>query len=370
MAYTTAATGLTPQQWDDKFFREYLGNNPFKNYMGKGSSSIIQVKEDLAKKKGDSLTFALVNRLTNAANDGSSLLVGNEEAMDTRSHALTVALRRNAVVVRELEEQFSAIGLRDAAKDELMDWAMEQDVDRIIDALYSINGVAYGSATEAQKDAWLDDNTDRVLFGAAKSNLSTTAPAGGATYDHSGSLANVDNTADKLTPGALSLMKRMALSASPKVKPIRIEGMNKRYFVVFAHPLCFRDLKENTAIQQAQREVTLSKQNNKLFQGGDLEWDGMIIHEVDDMDTLSGVGASSIDVGGVFLCGAQALGLGIAKRWKTTEKKEDDYGNEQGVGIRAIDGLDKLTFGTGSADTDDLKDHGVVTGYFAAVADS
>lgn len=362
MAYTNAATGLTPQQWDDNYFREYLGNHPFKPYMGKGTASIIQVKEDLAKKPGDSLTFALVNRLTGAANDGTSTLVGNEESMDTRSHKLTVGMRRNAVVIRELEEQFSSIALRDAARDELMDWSMEQDNDRIVDALYSINGTAYGSASEANKDAWLTDNADRVLFGAAKSNNSAN--------DHSLSLANVDGTNDKLTPGALSLMKRMALSASPKVKPIRVEGDNKRFFVVFAHPLCFRDLKENTAIQQAQREVSLTKQNNKLFQGGDLYWDGMIIHEVDDMDTLSGVGAAGIDVGGVFLCGAQAIGLGIAKRWKTTEKKEDDYGNEKGIGIRAIDGLQKMTFGTGSADTDDLKDHGVVTGYFSAVADS
>lgn len=362
MAYTTAASGLTPQQWDDKFFREYLGNHPFKPYMGKGSSSIIQVKEDLAKKNGDSLTYALVNRLTGLANDGTSALVGNEESMDTRSHKLTVGLRRNAVVIRELEEQFSAIGLRNAARDELQDWAAEQDNDRIIDALYAIDGVAYGTATEAQKDTWLTNNADRVLFGAAKSNNSSN--------DHSASLANVDATNDKLTPGALSLMKRMALSADPKVKPLRVEGENRRFYVVFAHPLCFRDLKENATIQQAQREVSLSKQNNKLFKGGDLYWDGMIIHEVDDMDTLSSVGASSIDVGGVFLCGAQAMGLGIAKRWKTTEKKEDDYQNEQGVGIRAIDGLEKLRFGTGASDTTTPKDHGVVTGYFAAVADS
>ena len=367
---TTAATGLTPQQWDDKYFREYLGNNPFKPYMGKGTSAIIQVKEDLTKKKGDKLTFALVNKLTGTANDGSSKLEGNEEALGSRSHALTVGLRRNAVSVTEFEEQKSAIDLRNAAKDQLMDWSLEQDTDRVIAALYSKNGVAYGSATEAQKDAWLDDNIDRVLFGAAKSNVSTSAPAGGATNDHSASLANVDGSNDKLTASALSLMKRIALSADPKLRPIRMEGMNKRYFVVFAHPLCFRDLKSDPVIVQAQREVSLSKQNNKLFQGGDLEWDGMIIHEVDDMTTLSGVGAASIDVGGVFLCGAQALGLGIAKRWKSTTKQETDYGNERGVGIRAIDGLDKMTFGSGSDDTDDLKDHGVVTGYFAAVADS
>lgn len=362
MAQTTAATGLTVQQWDDKFFREYLGNNPFKPYMGKGTSSIIQVKEDLTKKKGDSLTFALVNKLTGAANDGTSKLEGNEEALGSRSHKLTVALRRNGVSVTEFEEQISAIALRNAGKDQLMDWAVEQDIDRVIDQLYSKNGVLYGAATETQKDAWLVDNADRVLFGAAKSNNSGN--------DHSASLANIDATNDKATPAALSLMKRIALSADPKIRPIRMEGMNKRYFVVFAHPLCFRDLKNDPTITQAQREVGLSKQNNKLFQGGDLEWDGMIIHEVDDMDTLSGVGNAGIDVGGVFLCGAQALGLGIASRWTSRTKGETDYGNEKGVAVRAIDGLQKLTFGTGSDDTDDQKDHGVVTGYFSAVADS
>lgn len=362
MAQTSAATGLTVQQWDDKFFREYLGNNPFKAYMGKGTSSVIQVKEDLSKKKGDSLTFGLVNKLTGSANDGTSKLEGNEESLGSRSHKLTVGLRRNGVSITEFEEQISAIQLRDAAKDQLMDWAQEEDVDRIIAALYSINGVAYGTASEVQKDAWLADNADRVLFGAAKANNSGN--------DHSASLANVDATNDTLTPGALSLMKRMALGANPKLRPIRTQKDNKRWFPVFAHPLAFRDLKNDATITQAQREVSVATQNNKLFQGGDLVWDGMIIHEVDDMTTLAGVGAAGIDVGGVFLCGAQAMGLGIASRWATRTKGETDYGNEKGCAVRAIDGLDKMTFGTGSDDTDDLKDHGVVTGYFAAVADS
>jgi N4-gp56 family major capsid protein len=370
MTQTAAATGLTPQQFDDQFFVDYLRNNPFNAYMGTGETDIIQVKRNLQKKKGDSITYALVNKFSGAANNGTSKLEGNEEAGVSRSHKLTVSLRRNGFSTTEFEEQKSAIDLRTAFKAQMREWAMTQDVQRVVDQLYSKNGVAYASATEAQKDAWLDDNIDRVLFGATKSNVSTSAPAGGATNDHSASLLNIDNTADKLTASSLSLMKRIALSSSPKIRPIMDEGNNKRRFVVFAHPLCFRDLKTDPVITQAQREVNLANQNSKLFQGGDLEWDGMIIHEVDDMTTLTGAGAGGIDVGGVFLCGAQALGLGIAMPWQTREKKETDYENEQGVAIVTIDGLDKLTFGSGSADTADLKDHGVVTGYFAAVADA
>jgi N4-gp56 family major capsid protein len=362
MAQTAAATGLTPQQWDDQFFVEYIRNNPFKPYMGTDETSIIQVKRDLSKKKGDSLTYALVNRFTGAANDGTSKLEGNEEQGKSRSHKLTVALRRNAFSTTEMEEQKSAIALRDAFKGQMKNWAVEQDIARVVDQLYSITGVAYASASEAQKDTWLANNADRVLFGASKSNNSSN--------DHSASLLNIDSTADKLTASAVSLMKRIALSASPKVTPVMDEGNNRRRFIMFAHPLCFRDLKADPVITQAQREVNLAEENSRLFQGGDLLYDGVIIHEVDDMTTLTGVGAGGIDVGGVFLCGAQALGLGIALPWQTREKKEDDYGNEQGVGIVTIDGLNKLRFGTGTNDTDTPKQHGVVTGYFAAVADA
>jgi N4-gp56 family major capsid protein len=361
MANTTVATGLTVQQWDDKFFVEYLQNHPFKPYMGTGEDAIIQIKENLTKKKGDSVTFALVNKLSGAGVTGSATLEGNEEAMDSRSFEVSVNKRRNGVRVAEIDEQFSAISLREAGKPVLKDWAMEADIDRIYAALYSINGTAYASADEASKDAWLADNADRVLFGAAKSNNSGN--------DHSASLANIDNTADKLTTAALSLMKRMALAASPKIRPIRIDGSNRRYFVAFANPRSFRDLKESTAMQQAMREVSVTAQNNKLFQGGDLEWDGVIVHECDNMPTLTGVGAAGIDVGGVFLCGAQALGLAMAKRW-TSKTEVFDYGDKHGVAIEAIDGLKKMLFGSGSGDTDDLKQHGVVTGYFAAVADA
>lgn len=360
MADTSVASGLTVQQWDDKFFMEYLQEDRFAKFRGMDENSIIQMKEDLTKKKGDSVTYALVNRLSNNAVTGSNTLEGNEEALVSRSHKVTVDKRRNGVRVAEVDEQFSAISLRNAGRATLKDWAMEDTRDLTITALGRINGTNYDDASEANKDAWLVDNADRVLFGAAKSNNSSN--------DHSASLANIDNTNDKLDTSALSLMKRIALSASPKIKPIRVDG-GKRFYMVFCGTETFRDLKTDSTITQAQREVNIRMQNNKLFQGGDLEWDGMIIHEIDDIPTLSGVGAGSIDVQPVYLCGCQALGHAIAKRW-TSATEKFDYGDKHGVAIESIYEVDKLTFGSGSGDTDDLKDHGVVTGFFAAVADS
>lgn len=363
MADTRAATGLTPQQWDDKFFTEYFQDNRFSDLMGTDENSVIQVKENLSKGTGDSLTFALVNKLTNQATTGSNILEGNEEDISSRSFRVYVEKYRNAVRIPEMEEIKSAIDLREAGRAILMDWAKEHTRDLVIEALESINGTKFADADETARDAWLADNADRVLFGAAISN--------NASNDHSAALAQIDNTSDKLTPGALSLMKRMALKkrtdGAPKIRPVTDKGNGKRFYLAFAHPLLMRDLRSNTTMTQAQREVSLQMENSRLFEGGDLLWDGIIVKEVDDFNTISN---GTIDCGRCCLMGAQAVAVAYGKRWRT-RTKEFDYGDKFGVAVDGVYGVKKMIFGkSASSDTGDTVDHGIVTGYFAAVADS
>lgn len=364
MANSTVAAGLTVQQWDAKFFRDYVRQNIFSQEFGTNENSVIQLKTDLTKKKGDSITFALVNALSGAGVTGSSTLEGNEEAMTSRSHAITVDKLRNAVRVAEIDEQFSAISLRDAGKVVLKDWIAEKTRDQIILQLLSKNGTLYASANEAARDVWLVDNVDRVLFGALKSNNSGPG-------DHSAALANIDNTADKLDYDIVQLAKRLAKTATPKIRPIRIDDGGE-YFILYCHPMAFRDLKADTESIHQNAGVRGSK--NPLFRDGDLILDGVICREVPEIATqcdtpLASAGASSIQVAANFLCGAQAVGIGWAKR-STSVTEAFDYGDKVGVAIEEIRGIAKLTFGGGSADTDDLQDHGVFTIYTAGVADS
>jgi N4-gp56 family major capsid protein len=366
MALTTVATGLTVEQWDDKFFTEFLTENRFSGEMGTSESSIIQVKENLTKKPGDRVNYALVNRLVNDAITGRSTMEGNEEDMNTRSYEQVVDKRRNAVRFAEVDEQFSAISLREAAKATLKDWSMKDMETQIIQSLASINGVRYSVATEAQKDAWLVDNADRVLFGAAAAGLT----------DHSADLALLDTTTDVLKAAAITKMKYMALTtASPKIRPIRSSKNGRYYFVLYVDPRLFRDLLAETSspIIQAQREVSLELENDRLFQGGDILWNGVIIKEVHEMFSVLGppltnVGdAATAEVGCAFLCGAQAIACAYARRWKSTTQ-EFDYNDKFGVEISSIYGVGKMLFGSDTqSDTGDLKQHGVVTGYFATV---
>lgn len=358
MADTTAATGLVVQQWEDKFFSEYLHFlDGFKPVMGTDENSVIQVKEDLTKKAGDSITIALVNKLRNEATTGSAVLEGNEEDMVSRSMRIYVDKRRNAVRVAEMEEQKSAIGLRAAARPQLLNWAAEDTRDLIIEALGSINGTKFVDRTAAIGDAWLVDNVDRVYFGA---NV-------GSGTDLSADLAQLDTTNDKFNATALDGMIMKAKTCSPKIRPVRDPGNGKRYYIVYAHPAAFKDFRDSIATNTLA-VTNVEKEASKLFEGGDLMWNGCIIKEVDDMPVYADIGnGGTVEVTPVYLCGAQAVAIAYAKRWRT-ETETFDYGDKVGVAVDGIYGVRKIIFGSGTADTDDLKDNGVVTGFFATTA--
>lgn len=354
MTDTTPATGLVVQQWEDKFFSEYIQEGGFKALMGTNENAVIQVKEDLTKKAGDSITIALVNRLTNAAVTGTSTLEGNEEDMASRSMRIYVDKRRNAVRIAEMSEQKSAISLRDAARATLLDWAVEDTRDLIIEALGSLNGTKFIDRTAAIADAWLVDNADRVVFGASTPGLT----------DLSADLANLDTTADLFNATALDAMVLKAKTCNPKIRPMRDPGNGKRYYVAFANPHAFKNLRDSLDTEVLASTV-VENQASKLFEGGDIMWNGVIVKEVDNLPIYENLGnAGTAEVTPVYLCGAQALAVAYAKRWRTVTE-QFDYEDKYGVAIDGIYGVRKVIFGKGAGDTDDLVDHGVVTGFFA-----
>lgn len=365
MADTQVADGLEVQLWDDGYFVEWLNADQFKPYRGFDANSIIHMNEQLTAKKGSTITFSLVNRLSGAGQEGNATLEGNEEALETRSHAVKIQQYRHAVRVPVLDEQFSSIPLRNAAKVALDDWMMELHRDQVIQAAMSIDGVNFSAASAGQRNTWLTNNADRVLFGNAKANAASNV--------HATALATIDNTADQLTPGAVKLMKRIAKTCSPKIRPLkpRQGGVTSDTFILFVPSLVLRDISENAVFVQANREARARGKLNPIFAGADYIYDKVAIIEVEDIPVLAGAGAGGIDVAPVFFMGAQALGEAMGKR-PGSKEEEFDYGDKQGVAMRSWHMYEKLRFGTdpGPADTTTPKDHGMVTGWFAAVADS
>ena len=86
---------------------------------------------------------------------------------------------------------------------------------------------------------------------------------------------------------------------------------------------------------------------------------------MDQLSPLSG----TLAVNGIsrgFLCGAQAVSCAWAQRTRTTIKKEDDYGYQNGVGFEEIRAVSKVHWETTGATA--LRQWGVVSVYTSTSA--
>jgi hypothetical protein len=221
--------------------------------------------------------------------------------------------------------------------------------------------VAYASASTGQKNAWLAANSDRVLVGASKANSVSGVMAT--------SLLLVDSTNDKLSASMISLAKRMALTANPRIRPITVNN-DEEWFVLFCNSVPDARPEAGQHHQSTLQYAAERGRDNPLFTGGDLIYDGVIIREIPEIGVISGVGTAGIDVGQAYLCGAQALGVAWAQRTRTQTQKLD-YDWTHGVAIEEIRGIGKLRFGTdGTTEDSTPKDAGMVTIFTSSVADA
>lgn len=374
MANTTVSSDLRVKKYLADFFEEYVRKARFGKYTGTSNNNIICIKED--KKQ---IVIPLVTRLKGAGVSGSSTLRGNGERISNYGLTLTPTYKRHAVEFDQEELDKPAFDLMEAARPLLMEWAKGLQRDEIIEAFGAIfDGTTYsnfGSAATGAQDTWVTNNSDRLLFGAAKSNL----VAGNFTN----SLATIDTTNDKLDAEMVSLAKRIAQTADPHIRPIQTQEDDEMY-VMYCDPFAFRDLKTDATITQAQREAWDKGKNNPLFTGGDLIWDNVIIREIPEIatfidgdgsgsafdgvwganaasDGLNDAGASSSRVGVSFLCGQQAVSYGLGQRPTVKVDKDWDYGFQPGVAIQMKHQIKKSYFNN--------IQHGVVTVFSSATAD-
>lgn len=357
MADTVLINDLRVQKWLRTYFQEYVRDSGFKGYMGTGTSSIIQVKREL-QDHGKTINIPLITRLKGAGVTGTNVLTGNEEALGNLNHQITIDFLRNAVVINEADEHWTILDLMGAAKDALNMWAADRLRTDLITALGSIDGIAYGTASAGQRNTWTTNNADRVLFGREVSNYSTT---------HATALNAIAST-ETLNAGTLSLLKRIAKTADPHIRPTRVNAAEGReYFVAFVGSMAFRDLKNDATMAQANREARpRDVAANPIFQDGDLIYDGVVVREIPEITGFSNTAGTPLRVEPVYLCGAQALGLAWGQE-PTPIKDDFDYGMRKGIGLKEVRGISKLRFNTGASSAS--KDHGVVTGFVAAALD-
>jgi N4-gp56 family major capsid protein len=358
MADTALATALQVQKWLRTYFAEYVRTSGFKPYMGKGTNSIIQVKHELTS-GGKSINIPLITRLKAAGVVGTAALEGNEEALGNFNQNIAIDFLRNAVRINVPDQHYSEFDLLQAGRDMLTTWAADKLRTDVITAMGSIDGVAYGTATAGQRNTWTVNNADRVVFGRALANYNAT---------HATALNNI-LAAQTMNAATVSLAKRVAKTADPHIRPMRVnDAQGREFFVMFVGSLTMRDLKNDATITAANREARpRDVDSNPIFQDGDLIYDGVIIREIPEIAGFNNTAGTVVRIEPYYLCGAQAVGLAWGQEPRSI-KENFDYDMQMGIGTMEARGIQKMRFGTGSAGA--LKDHGMVTGYIAAPGDA
>lgn len=359
---TTLATASERQVWVTNYLKEYVRASQFKPYMGKDNTNIIIVKYEMETERGKVINIPLVTRLKGRGVTGNQVLEGNEEEIGNYNVPISIDFRRHAVTVPDSTQFKTEIDLLDAAKPLLRNWEAEQLRDDLIQGfmaiIASVNATSqtkYGTitdsatggreilaanytATEAEKDAYLANNADRVLFGATVANNSSN--------DHSASLLNLDLTADRMTAGVIRNSKLMAkITSGRRITPYMTKD-GREYYVMFTNPFSFADAAGDTTIVAANTNARpRDVDTNPIFQDGDLIYNGVIIRQVEEFPKLTGAGAGgTVDAGFNFLAGAQAVGIAWGIEPTPISSKDRDYGFRPGVGIKELLGVSKLHF--------------------------
>lgn len=372
MAEVVLASANQKQVWQRDYFQEYVRESMFKPYMSnadKNKGGIILTKFEDLKEGGKTINVPFIGKLSGSGVTGSQTLDGNEEQLTNYNMPISIDWRRNAVRVPQSESYKTEINLLDAARDALMVWEAEKFRDDIINAMGSFVTDATGTtvnaidSTAANRNTHAAANADRIVAGNAISNYSATW----ATM-----LGNCDTTNDKCTAANMSLAKRKAKLALPRIRPFKSKD-GYEYYVCFHGSRTFRDLKADSTIATANRDARARENggmnSNPIFQDGDILYDGLIhreVPEIDDWATASGIydgaGASSADVRPVFLCGGGSVAVAWGQEPTPKTDFTKDFGFRPGVAIVELLGVKKINYNS--------KPNGILLALYAAAADS
>jgi len=338
MSNFTLATPSQNEIWSSQFISEYVRASTYQNFMSTTGNNIIAVKNELTNKAGQLIHVPLFGKLRGTPNDGSTSLVGNEKSLTNYSVAFQTKLVRDAVSIQITEELKTELDLRGIAKTALTRFASEMLKNDLTTAFNSVPvamggdaedvTVAYGSASAGQLNNYVTANVDRTFF-----------VGGSNTGTMSTSLSSVGASTGVLTSAVLSAIKDKA-DATTNSSVFAIEPYQTKdgqpYYVLFVNAAGYRQLRSDSAIYQSTKDALPREKDsdeNPLFTGGDLIWDGVIIKKVRDYTTIGNVGASSAPVAQAQLCGLNSVMMGYSMKSRPTRRSEDDYQLNAGVGF-------------------------------------
>jgi N4-gp56 family major capsid protein len=313
----TINTALIPQLWVSKIQTEGEKENWVSKLTATDGSNVIHKNTDLVSKKGTTITFGLEMELTGDGVTGNATLKGNEEAHIVHDFSVTIDQVRHAVSSTEWDTQKPVYEQWPMIKKALVRW--------------------YG-------------NWQEKTFVTKMTTSPTGTSSAGEWMSAAAAGTEVAITAnDKLTCALISKAKRRAITHSPKVIPLKVEGEDM--YIMLVGTWAARDLKADPVwIANQQGAGIRDMKKNPLFSGVLGFIDGVAVYEWERIKNTT-TGASSANVVHNLLLGQQACCHAIGRNmWPI--KDDDDYGNVLGQGCAFWGSMNKSVY--------DSKDYGVI----------
>ena len=296
---------LREQAWAQETIYAAMKNTFFNKFTGTSADSVIQVRTELNKSRGDKMWISLMLKLKGDPITGDNMLEGNEQDLTYKAFGVTIDQKRWAVrSTGRMEEQRSHLDMRNDAKKGL----------------------------QVQIQEWMDDS----IFAA----LTATPTANRIIYAGNKTAESTITKDDVFSTDIIGIAKRKAQMADPIIRPIQINGGN--YYVMVIDPYQARDLKKDERWFNAQKDANIRGEKNPIFSGALGMWDKVIVHEAENCPrTKTGAGGAS--VGHALLLGPQAgvIAQAVKAHW---DEDKFDYNNQWGVAISQILGIAKTQY--------------------------
>lgn len=370
---TTNFAALTTEElklWSMDTWKVARRRSFWEQFTGTDENAALQrITEFKADRKGAKAVITLVPDLAGNGVVQDQQLTGNEEAMVAYDYVFQVDQQRNGVkLAGRMADQKSIVDFRKKARNALGYWLADMR-DRLI--TLKLSGVAFNKRLDGTTITFggsHDDLTD-LAFAAAVAPTSKRKlylGAAGAITDGLGTDASAGTIRDFTYDDIVNLQ---SIAKTRGIKPVRGAGGAEMYHLVM-HPRQLAKLKLDSNFIQNVRHAGIRGTKNELFAGTgtSILVDGVMIHETlycyNTLGAASGsrFGATGADHGArALLLGAQAGAIGDIGDMDWQESDVNDYGNQPGIGIAKIWGVDKPQFKGSWDDSANLQDFGIIT---------
>jgi len=305
---------LAVKLWSKTLDNEALKYTDIGPLIGDSPNSIIHRKVETSKGPGDQVTYGLRMQLSGAGFTENQLAEGNGESLTIYSDKIIINELGHVVGVKNsntIDAQRVPFNLREEARDGLADWYAKRF------------SVAFFNQVCGNTLA-----TDLRFSGLN----AITAPSASRII-RQGQRASDDLllTTDTFTINLIDKAKELAITATPKIRPVainggRTDGGRRDYnatltdkYVMYMHPYQVTDLRTSTSTGQWLDITKAAMQGgnitrNPIYSGAIGEYNGVILRQ--SFDVANGISAGGVVVATAFrsvLLGGQAAMIAFGK---------------------------------------------------------